>query len=189
MEISLLNSQPTGQFRIDFASPIALSLQEDPKVRTTVNSVVLSVHAVAQKYDPVAGIKGEYPLALGVYSAKEKYVGSVLGAKNNFRQYRLNWRQADLVEFVNLYLKNAGEFYRSRDYNTFDVNCGSVLFETAENAFFARQNPQIIAASKQNKAASFGRNYPKYAQYTLATYGWLANPSEMQGQAWTTPPP
>jgi hypothetical protein len=177
-----------GQFRIDFAQPIPLALQTDPSVRTTVKSVVLSVHAVAENYDPVAGLKGEYPLALGLYSAQEKFTGSVLRSKNNFRQYRLNFASDDLIQFVNHYLKNASATFRTRDYNTFDANCGNLLFETAENAFFLKKRPDVMAQAKQNRAAMFGRGYPKYAQYALQAYGWLANPQMMQGEAWTEMP-
>jgi hypothetical protein len=177
-----------GQFRIDFKAPIPLALQSNPKIRTTIKSAVLSVHAVAEKYDPVAGLQGEYPLALGVFSAQEKFEGSVLKAKNNFRQYQVNIAGDDLVEFVNLYLKNAPQIFRTRDYNTFDANCGNVLFETAESAFFAKKHPEIMAQMKQHSAASFGRGYPKYAQYALQAYGWLVYPDQLKGEPWVSLP-
>ncbi|MCX5789825.1 MAG: DUF4105 domain-containing protein [Elusimicrobia bacterium] len=177
-----------GQLRVDFASPIPLASQDGAPAHSSVRSVVFSIHAVAKAYDPIKGMQDEYPLALGAYSAREKFVGSVLEKKNAFRQYRLNLSPGDLEELVTLYLKSAERLFRERPYNTLSANCGSLWFETADQAFMLREHPDVVQRAKDDAAASLGRSYPKYAQYALAAYGWLSNPRDLAGEPWTELP-
>jgi hypothetical protein len=178
-----------GQIRLDFSAPVPLALHNDSSIRTQVSSVILSVHAIAEKYDPAEGLKGVYPLALGVFSGKQKFADSVLKQNNNFRQYKINLANEDLLQFVALYLRQSEQLYRERDYNTFSANCGNIPFEIIEQSFFGRKFPGILAVAQKNQAASFGRAYPKYAQYALQAYRLLQNQNDLRGEAWTTPPP
>jgi hypothetical protein len=177
-----------GQVRMDFLSPIPLALQTDPSQRTQVSSIVFSIHAVAKNYDAVKGLQGDYPLALGVFSASEKYNFSVLQMHNNFRQYKINLRGAQLQELMTLYMKQAEVFFRERDYNTFNANCGNIWFETAENAFLKQLNPELVKKVQEGAATNLGRGYPKYAQYALDAYGWLTNKGDLVGEPWVEAP-
>lgn len=177
-----------GQLRLDFAHPVPLASQEDPARRTAVSSVVLSIHAVAKRYDPVEGMRDVYPLALGAFSAQEKYRSSVTGQGNVFRQYRLNLSRQELTELVTLYLREAERFYRERPYNTFSANCGSIWFETGDAAFMLRERPDAVARARRDPAAALGLSYPKYAQHALAAYGWLADPDDLTGEPWVESP-
>jgi hypothetical protein len=177
-----------GQLRVDFSQPVLLASHKNPSVRARVSSVVFSIHAVAEGYDPVKGILGDYPLALGIYSGSEKFTFSVVKQRNNFRQYKLNLAQRDVQSLIIAYLKQAESYYRTRDYNTISANCGNIWFETAENAFLASRNPALVERVKKGDATGLGRNYPKYAQYSLQAYGWLANPNDLVGTPWTDAP-
>jgi hypothetical protein len=176
-----------GQLRLDFASPIPLDAQTGTPHRGSIRSVVFSIHAVATNYDPIKGMQDEYPLALGVYSAQEKYEGSVLQKKNNFRQYKLDISHEDLVDLITLYLKRAEPLFRERPYNTLSANCGGIWFETADDAFMLRKHPDRVEAAKNDVAAAVGRGYPKYAQYALQAYGLLQDPDNLEGEPWTEP--
>ncbi len=167
-----------GQLRLTFSEPVVIAHEKDPETRSTLNEVILSVHAVSpgsapDTYDPIKGFQNEYGTASGIYSLDDKANQSISrhvfvgNPPSLVRQYKLqiDAKQMDLV--LRKYFERAKYAWENLAYNTGLRNCGSEIFESLDAVTgFSRD--------KEAPLSVLGRQYPKYAQYALFSRGMIS---------------
>lgn len=166
-----------GQLRMTFSEPILLASHANPQKQTSLNELVLSVHAVSpgsvpDSYDPIRGMGNSYGTSMGLYSVADKIeqaIGRHVAAgrqPSRVRQYLLSLESDKVDLVISRYLSNARSVWENVSYNTVTRNCGSEIFEVFD---------QVLGLNSRGNQglALLGRQYPKYAQFALAKHGLL----------------
>lgn len=169
-----------GMLRLDFKAdkPVKLA-SHDGRAHVEVNSIELSVHAVAPgtapgEWDPIKGMQGRYGAALGVFSTEEKVNVSIrerkarTGQSNRIRQYKTEISSGLAEQILQNYASRSDYALKNLSYDTFKTNCGSILFDVVDD--LVRPAPNFY---QTHPAAQFGRQYPKYGQWAMHAHGFV----------------